>query len=109
MRRSRDRADRPDAEDYAQWLREGEGGLRAAACEGRAARRRKPASLDEAIAAAAALIKAARLPAFGGLATDVDGMRAIMSIADKARGVVDHAYSEAQGVISRCCRRAATS
>jgi formylmethanofuran dehydrogenase subunit B len=57
----------------------------------------QPASLDEAIAAAAALIKQARLPAFGGLATDVDGMRAIMSIADKARGVVDHAFSEAQG------------
>jgi formylmethanofuran dehydrogenase subunit B len=57
----------------------------------------RPASLDEAVAAAAALIKGARLPAFGGLATDVDGMRAIMSIADKARGVVDHAFSEAQG------------
>ncbi len=53
--------------------------------------------LDEAIAAASVMIKRARLPAFGGLATDVDGMRAIMSIADKARGVVDHAYSEAQG------------
>jgi formylmethanofuran dehydrogenase subunit B len=57
----------------------------------------KPVALSEAIAAAAALIKGARLPAFGGLATDVDGMRSIMSIADKARGVVDHAYSEAQG------------
>lgn len=53
--------------------------------------------LGEAIAAAAALINAAKLPAYGGLATDVDGMRAIMSIADKSRGVVDHAFSEAQG------------
>lgn len=57
----------------------------------------KPVSLEEAIVAAAALIKQARLPSFGGLATDVDGMRAIMSIADKSRGVVDHAFSEAQG------------
>ncbi len=53
--------------------------------------------LGEAIAAAAALIKQAKLPAYGGLSTDVDGMRAIMSIADKSRGVVDHAFSEAQG------------
>lgn len=57
----------------------------------------KPVSLGEAIAAAAALIRKAKLPAYGGLATDVDGMRAIMSIADKSRGVVDHAFSEAQG------------
>jgi formylmethanofuran dehydrogenase subunit B len=57
----------------------------------------KPVPLGEAITAAAALIKNAKLPAYGGLATDVDGMRAIMSIADKSRGVVDHAFSEAQG------------
>lgn len=57
----------------------------------------QPVTLGEAIAAAAARIRAARLPAYGGLATDVDGVRAIMSIADKSRGVVDHALSEAQG------------
>jgi formylmethanofuran dehydrogenase subunit B len=57
----------------------------------------KEVSLPEAITAAATLIRNARLPAFGGLATDVNGMRAIMSIADKSRGVVDHAFSEAQG------------
>jgi formylmethanofuran dehydrogenase subunit B len=51
-------------------------------------------SLEEAIAAAAGLIRNATLPSFGGLGTDVDGMRAIMSIADKARGVVDHALSD---------------
>ena len=54
----------------------------------------QPASLDSAIAAAAGLIRQAKLPAFGGLGTDVDGMRAVVSIADKARGVVDHALSE---------------
>lgn len=55
----------------------------------------KPASLDEAIRAAAALVADARLPAFGGLATDVEGMRAAMSLADRAGGVVDHALSDA--------------
>ncbi len=56
----------------------------------------KDASLADAIAAAAALIKKARLPIFGGLGTDVEGMRAVMSIADNAGGVVDHALSEGQ-------------
>ncbi len=52
--------------------------------------------LKEAIAAAAASIKAANLPLFGGMATDVDGARAMMALADRAGGVVDHALSEAQ-------------
>lgn len=56
----------------------------------------KPASLSEAVAAAARLIKASRLPIFGGLATDVEGMRSVMSIADRTGGVVDHALSEGQ-------------
>ena len=36
------------------------------------------------------------MPLFGGLATDVDGMRAVMALADRAGGMVDHALSEAQ-------------
>jgi formylmethanofuran dehydrogenase subunit B len=56
----------------------------------------KDASLDEAVRAAAALIKNARLPLYGGLATDVEGMRAVMSLADRSGGVVDHALSEGQ-------------
>ena len=56
----------------------------------------KPASLAEAVAAAAKLVRLARLPIFGGLGTDVEGMRAVMSIADLAGGVVDHALSEGQ-------------
>jgi formylmethanofuran dehydrogenase subunit B len=36
------------------------------------------------------------MPFFGGLATDVDGMRAVMALAEKGGGVVDHALSEAQ-------------
>ncbi|MFN0219313.1 MAG: formylmethanofuran dehydrogenase [Hyphomicrobium sp.] len=56
----------------------------------------KDTTLDEAVAAAAALIKSSRLPIFGGLGTDVEGMRAVMSIADLSGGVVDHALSEGQ-------------
>ena len=52
--------------------------------------------LAEAVLAAAALITKSRLPIFGGLGTDVEGMRAVMSIADRTGGVVDHALSEGQ-------------
>lgn len=52
--------------------------------------------LAEAVSAAAALITKSRLPIFGGLGTDVEGMRAVMSIADRTGGVVDHALSEGQ-------------
>lgn len=52
--------------------------------------------LDEAIAAATGLIAKARLPMFGGLGTDVDGIRAVMALAEKSGGVVDHALSEGQ-------------
>ena len=53
-------------------------------------------SLAEAVAEAARLIRAARLPLFGGLGTDVEGMRAVMAAAERAGGVVDHAFSEGQ-------------
>jgi formylmethanofuran dehydrogenase subunit B len=53
----------------------------------------KDVSLDEAIAAAAKLIRESRLPVFGGLGTDVDGMRAVMPLAERSGGVVDHALS----------------
>ncbi len=56
----------------------------------------KDASLAEAVQTAAALVKNAQLPLYGGLATDVEGMRAVMSIADRSGGVVDHALSEGQ-------------
>ena len=54
------------------------------------------ASLDEAVKAAAGLVRQAKLPLYGGMATDVAGQRAIMSIADRTCGVVDHALSEGQ-------------
>jgi formylmethanofuran dehydrogenase subunit B len=56
----------------------------------------KAVSLDDAIAAAAGLIREAKLPLYGGLATDVEGMRAVLALADRSGGVVDHAFSEAQ-------------
>ena len=56
----------------------------------------KAVELPQAIEAAAALIKKAQLPLYGGVATDVDGVRAALSIADRTGGVIDHALSEGQ-------------
>jgi formylmethanofuran dehydrogenase subunit B len=56
----------------------------------------KAVTLGEAVTEAARLIRAAKLPLFGGLATDVEGMRAVMALADRSGGVVDHALSEGQ-------------
>ncbi len=56
----------------------------------------KEVEFGVAVAAATQIIRAARLPMYGGLGTEVDGMRAVMSIADRTRGVVDHALSEGQ-------------
>ncbi len=56
----------------------------------------KEVALAEAVKAAAALINQARLPLYGGLATDVEGMRAVMALAERTGGIVDHALSEAQ-------------
>lgn len=53
----------------------------------------RPVDLPEAIVAAAAILQSARLPLFGGLATDVDGMRGLLALADRTGGVVDHAGS----------------
>lgn len=52
--------------------------------------------LEAAVKRAAELIGDARLPLFGGLGTDVEGMRAMMALADRAGGVVDHVLSAAQ-------------
>ena len=47
--------------------------------------------LGTAITTATDLIRKASLPLYGGLGTDVDGIRAVMALADKSGGVVDHA------------------
>lgn len=50
----------------------------------------KPASLEQAAAKAAELLRPSKLPLFGGCATDVNGMRALLSLADRCRAVVDN-------------------
>ena len=56
----------------------------------------KGVELAKAIEAAAKLIGKSTLPMYGGLATDVEGMRAVMALAERSSGIVDHAFSEAQ-------------
>ncbi len=54
----------------------------------------RAASLDEAIAAAAEILRGSRQPLFAGLATDVAGMRAVMQLAERTGGIVDHLGSD---------------
>lgn len=51
--------------------------------------------LEAALDAAAAKLSAARLPLFGGLATDVQGMRALYRLANVRGAIFDHAHGEA--------------
>lgn len=60
--------------------------------------RGRPVDLDAAIAHAAGLLAGSALPLFGGLGTDVAGMRAILALAERTGGVVDHAGS--RGVLA---------
>ena len=55
--------------------------------------RGEPASVDAAIAHAARLLAGSSLPLFGGLGTDVAGMRAVLALAERTGGIVDHAGS----------------
>lgn len=54
----------------------------------------QPVALDEAIAAAAGLLKDARLPLFSGFGTDVNDTRAALSLADRCGAVLDQARAE---------------
>ncbi len=53
------------------------------------------ASLDDAIAAAARVLAASRLPLFGGLATDVAGARALYALASATGAISDAAHGAA--------------
>jgi len=55
----------------------------------------KPAALDDALAAATRLLKRSRQPLFGGLATDVNGMRAALALAERCGAILDHRHGEA--------------
>ncbi len=50
----------------------------------------KEVSLDDAISKAADLLRDANQPVFGGCATDVNGMRSLMALADRNGAVVDN-------------------
>ena len=52
-----------------------------------------PADLTTAAAAAAGILKAAKTPLFHGLAVDLHGIRALLSLAERAGGAVDHLAS----------------
>lgn len=52
-----------------------------------------PATLDAAIARAAMLLRGSALPLFAGLGTDVGGMRAVLELAERTGGIVDHGAS----------------
>lgn len=54
----------------------------------------RPASADEAARAAAEILRTSRQPVISGLATDVDGVRAALSLAERVGAVIDHAQSD---------------
>lgn len=56
----------------------------------------RPASLDEAAAAAAKLLGAARQPLITGLAVDLAGLRAVLALGDRIGAIVDRWQSAAQ-------------
>jgi formylmethanofuran dehydrogenase subunit B len=55
----------------------------------------KAATLEAAVARTAEILAQAQLPLIGGLATDVEGIRAALALADRYGAVVDHLASEA--------------
>jgi len=50
----------------------------------------KEVSLEEAVKKAAALLKNTNLPVIGGCATDVNGMRGLLALADRCGAVIDN-------------------
>jgi formylmethanofuran dehydrogenase subunit B len=55
----------------------------------------KPVPFEAAVAEAAHLLGASRLPLIAGLGTDVAGARAAVALADRIGGVVDHMHAGA--------------
>ncbi|PKO25028.1 MAG: formylmethanofuran dehydrogenase subunit B [Betaproteobacteria bacterium HGW-Betaproteobacteria-8] len=55
----------------------------------------KPATLDDTIAKAVEILRQANQPLISGLGTEVQGMRAVMSLADKSCASIDHMNSNA--------------
>jgi formylmethanofuran dehydrogenase subunit B len=55
----------------------------------------RAASLDAAVAEAARLLAASRLPVIAGLGSDVGCARAAVTLAERLGGVIDHMHSDA--------------
>ena len=55
----------------------------------------KAVALDEAIDAAAGILRKSRQPLLGGLGTDVAGMRAAVALAEATHGTMDHMHGQA--------------
>jgi formylmethanofuran dehydrogenase subunit B len=55
----------------------------------------RPVALEAAVAEAARLLAASRLPVFAGLGTDIAGARAAVTLAERVGGVVDHMHADA--------------
>ncbi|MGH8467604.1 MAG: formylmethanofuran dehydrogenase subunit B [Gammaproteobacteria bacterium] len=55
----------------------------------------KPATIEQCIERAAAILRGARFPLFSGLGTDVGGMRAVLSLAERTGGALDHMHGNA--------------
>ena len=53
------------------------------------------ATLEEALERCAELLRQSRAPLFAGLATDVNGMRAVLALADRCGATLDHANGDA--------------
>lgn len=54
----------------------------------------RPVPLETALDRAAELLADARLPLISGLGCDVDGMRAVLRLAERLGGIVDHGASD---------------
>ena len=55
----------------------------------------RPVTLEAAVAQAAKLLAASRLPVFAGLGTDIAGARATIALAERIGGAIDHMHSDA--------------
>lgn len=51
-------------------------------------------TLDAAVQRAAVILRQAALALYGGMATDVDGARAVLDLADRTGGIVDHMHGD---------------
>jgi formylmethanofuran dehydrogenase subunit B len=61
----------------------------------------QPASHDEALARAAQMLASARRPLFGGLATDVAGIRELYALAAACGATLDHLHGVAMSTATR--------